>query len=226
MRWVHPVLATGAGPAAYLKHLETLGAPRRSCRMKPPLMMAPWQPCGRQAQNAASATKQPNAFSVERSSYVRLDSGDPTTQSSSSAWPHGNETAHGLHCLPSHLSDYLLVLGAGRRFLPPANSLHHGGILFDGCSTAKVKGMLHFHAGKSSRQVQVQNANVLLTHARNPTMIHDMHSSVFTAREQHSVHIWQSTRRGGSSSMGHGRGLRHARLKEVRSHHFAPCALL
>ena len=84
MRRVHPVLATGAGPAGCL-----FGNSRSSCRMNPPLMMAPWQPCGRQAHNAASATKQPNAFSVERSSYVRLDSGDPTTQSSSSTCPHG-----------------------------------------------------------------------------------------------------------------------------------------
>lgn len=54
-----------------------------SCRIKPPLITAPSHPCSRQAWNIASATKQPKAFSLLRSSWVRVDKADPIVHNTS-----------------------------------------------------------------------------------------------------------------------------------------------
>ncbi len=54
-----------------------------SCRIKPPLITAPSHPCSRQAWKIASATKQPKAFSLLRSSWVRVDKADPSVHNTS-----------------------------------------------------------------------------------------------------------------------------------------------
>ena len=60
------------------------GGKQISCRMKPPLMMAPSQPWGLQAKSIASATRQPKAFSRLRSSWVLVESGEPMVHNTSS----------------------------------------------------------------------------------------------------------------------------------------------